>query len=80
MGRYRYYPPQRRVRKLATDLWFAVKRMVLRGKGPLPPLRELPPDDLDDDGLINSGVPRRPSPSAGSASAAVTEPREDSIT
>jgi hypothetical protein len=77
MGRRRYYPPERTVRKLATDFWFAVQRMARRGEGPPPPLTEPPPDNLDDDDLSEVGVPRRPSPSSGSASAAVPEPDED---
>ena len=77
MGRYRYLPPpEHKVRKLATDFWFAVQRMARRREGP-PPLPEPPPDDQDDGDVSESGVPRRPNPSSGSASAAVPELDED---
>jgi hypothetical protein len=66
-----------RLRKVATDFWFAVQRMARRGEGPPPPLPEPPPDDAGDDDLNPSGVPRRPTPSAGSAVAAVPEPDKD---
>jgi hypothetical protein len=64
------------LRKAATDFWFAVKRMARHGEGP-PPLLDPPPGDAGDDHLNPSGVPRRPTSGAGSASAAVPEPDED---
>ena len=67
-----------RLRKAAVDLWFAVQRMGRRGQGPPPPLPEPPYDDpSDDDDFSRSGLPRRPAPTSGTASAAVSEPFED---
>ena len=66
------------LRKAAVDLWFAVQRMGRRGQGPPPPLPKPPYDDpRDGDDFSQSGVPRRPTPSSGTASAAVSEPSED---
>ena len=69
----------RKLRKIATDFWFAVQRM---GRGADDPPGDVslyypPPGDDPDDDLRKSGVPRHPAPSPGSASAAVPEPRQD---
>jgi hypothetical protein len=74
----------RKLRKAATDLWFAVERMGRRRRGPLefePDEDRLSPPPHDDDlggGASQAGVPRRPAPSAGSAAASVdeTEPKD----
>jgi hypothetical protein len=76
VARLRYEREEGKLRKVATDFWFAVLRMARRGEGP-PPLPEPPPDDAGDDDLNPSGVPLRPPPGLGSASAAVSEPDED---
>ena len=57
----------RKLRQMAVDLWFAVQRMGRRDDGP-----DEGPDDLSP-----SGVPRKPPPSSGSASAAVSDPAGD---
>lgn len=71
--------PQResRLLRLATDFWFAVQRMARRGEAPPNDLVDYyPPDDQGLDGSSSSRVPRRPAPSAGSASLAVEEPED----
>lgn len=72
----------RKLRKIATDFWFAVQRM---GRGPDDApgevLRFYPPPDDDPDGDVDeSRVPRHGAPSSGSAGAAVPEPRNDEST
>lgn len=67
--------PQR-LRRIATDFWFAVQRMGRRNDGPPPALPEPPPDDGSDGPPTPAGVPRRPAPAAGSASAALSVARE----
>jgi hypothetical protein len=72
-------PDERKLKKVATDLWFAVQRMGRRGDGPPSALPE-PPPNVDPDGhdLRESGVPRPPAPASGSSMAAAIEPPEDS--
>lgn len=75
-GRHR---EPRKLQRAAVDFWFAVQRMTRRHEEPPPPYSEPPSHDdgSDGDDGSGSGVPRRPVPSAGSASVATTEPRED---
>jgi len=68
-----------RFQKVATDFWFAVQRLGRRREGPppgasdvYPPADDGPDADGGDDGPTAARVPRRPSPSSGSASAAVS--------
>src|SRR5512132_3095881 len=73
-------PESSSLRKAVMGFWFAVQRLARRGDDPTAaeahPPRDDRPDD-DDDRLSGSGMPRRPAPSSGSASAAVPEPSED---
>ena len=79
MGGTRGVRDEGKLRKLATDFWFAVQRMSKR-KTDLASgaSTQLGPadlgDDPEDDGLDTSRVPRHPAPSSGSATAAVPEP------
>lgn len=77
MPRFRYYPPERRLAKVAARFRAAIRRIFGRGDDPAPALPKSPSDDGDDDAFSTAGVPRRPAPSAGSASAAVGEPTDD---
>lgn len=69
----------RKLKKVATDFWFAVQRM---GRGSDEPPEEVsafypPPDDDSDGDVDESRVPRQHAPSSGSAGAAVPEPPDD---
>lgn len=76
--------PDQKLRKVATDFWFAVQRMGRRGQGSspsaadaYPPGDDGPQADGGDQGWAGSGMPRRPAPSSGSASAAAIPENED---
>jgi hypothetical protein len=74
-----------RLRKIATDFWFAVQRMGRKREDLAhgAPLRfeadDRPDDDPDAGGLDTSRVPRRPVPGAGSASAGLAEERQEGV-
>jgi hypothetical protein len=72
---------QSRLRKAALDVWFAVQRMRYRGPKPTGKVADYYPirEDDDDDPLAGSPVPRRPSPSSGSANIAIDESDEPLI-
>ena len=70
--------PDPRLRKVATDFWFAVQRLVRRRGEPPLSSDPTPDEGPEDDGTAGSGVRRRPPDSSGSASAAVSpEPQPD---
>lgn len=71
--------PQResRLHRLATDFWFAVRRMARRGDGPAKDVADYyPPDDPNHGAPSGTGVPHRQGPSSGSASAALEDPAD----
>ena len=75
-------PPNRdprNLRKVASDFWFAVQRMILRPEDSPHWLGrfEPPPDNHPDNDLSESGVPRSLAPSSGSAGATVPEPSSE---
>ena len=78
--------PDRGFQKVAADFWFAVQRLGRRREGTGPSASDVYPSadngpeaDGGDDRPAASRVPRRPSPSSGSASAAVSSENEDEI-
>jgi hypothetical protein len=72
MPDYRLKPKQESVfRRQVGRFWRAVQRMMGRGPGPtMPSDMGRAPDDPDDDGLVGSGVRRRPPGWSGAAGAA----------